>query len=442
MKIFFVENRHKTSLWEKIGEEYIKLGHEVHFIVQNHNFTPRNLNFKIHKLAYPKSNKEDVSPDNFQKYRKVILSNRGLNYFGIQYSGFIEYYGRLVNEVISKYIPDLVFGESTLFHELLIIDACKEQKILYLNPSSSRYPKNRFAFYLYDTLETYLGSNEVLPTEAATELGVSIGKRESLPDYMNVETQNISRLNKLIDKFRLTSAYFLGEKYNTPSPYNKLKINYITKKSLKLWDKLANQINTSDFNILYPLQMQPEANIDVWGFPYNNQLEIIQWIIDQLKEGQRLILKANPKSKYEISNELIDTIRLNPSKVTVLEHHTRMSDIWDDIDFVITVTGTISIECILDNKPIAMFGWGIQTEQKNCIQINFKSLLQSIISEINNNTYLKLNRKEKGQFINILLSNSYLGINGDGMHNRFVLLDPVNMKNIIDSYKSILKDVN
>ena len=75
MKILFVENRYKTFLWEQIGMEYIKLGHEVHFIVQNHNFTPKNLNFKIHKLPYPKSNRKNIRPEKIQRYKKVILRN-------------------------------------------------------------------------------------------------------------------------------------------------------------------------------------------------------------------------------------------------------------------------------------------------------------------------------------------------------------------------------
>lgn len=441
MKIFFVENRYKTSLWEKIGEEYVKLGHEVHFIVQNHRFTPKKSIFEIHKIAYPYSNKKDVSSENYERFKHIIQSNRGLNYFGIKHSGFIEYYGKLVNKIISMHKPDLVFGESTLFHELLVIDSCKENNILYLHPSSSRYPKNRFAFYKYDTLEPFMGSGETLPETEAETLAETIGKRQRLPDYMNVKIQKISNFTKVIDRLGLILNYYLGEKYNTPSPFTKLKKNYLTKQNIKNWDSLASKIDSSNFNILYPLQMQPEANIDVWGHPYNNQAKIVQWIITQLKDGQRLILKANPKSKYEISNELIEFVKLNPTKVTVLEHAVSMNDIWDDIDFVVTVTGTISIECILDNKPVAMFGWGIQTDQKNCMQINFETSLQLIINKILNRTYPTLNKKEKGGVVNSLLKTSYYGINGDGLHNKYYLALSANMESLVCSYKRILNHV-
>ena len=52
-----------------------------------------------------------------------------------------------ISNAIEKIKPDLVFGESTLFHELLVINACKSRGILYLHPSSCRYPTNRFSFY-------------------------------------------------------------------------------------------------------------------------------------------------------------------------------------------------------------------------------------------------------------------------------------------------------
>ena len=54
--------------------------------------------------------------------------------------------GRLkIKEILEEINPNIVYGESTAFHELLTILNCKRKDILYLNPSSCRYPKGRFS---------------------------------------------------------------------------------------------------------------------------------------------------------------------------------------------------------------------------------------------------------------------------------------------------------
>ena len=53
---------------------------------------------------------------------------------------------------------------------LLTIKICKEKNILFLHPTSCRYPSGRFSFYKYDTVQPYLGSNELLPLNNATNI--------------------------------------------------------------------------------------------------------------------------------------------------------------------------------------------------------------------------------------------------------------------------------
>jgi hypothetical protein len=62
----------------------------------------------------------------------------------------------------------------------------------------------------------------------------------------------------------------------------------------------VSQIDKNVFSILYPLHLQPEANIDVWGRPRRNQLESIQNIANNLKGSQILYIKPQPKIKIRI----------------------------------------------------------------------------------------------------------------------------------------------
>jgi hypothetical protein len=437
MKILFVENRYKTKLWEIIGREYEKLGHEIYWIVQNHMFKPSY--GKIVLLPYPSPLKQEkiYTPE----IKKIIAADRGLNYFGLKSDDFIFWYNNEIDLAINTIEPELVFGESTLFHELLVINACKKREILYLHPSSCRYPTNRFSFYKYDTLVPFGRSGDKMPIEEAKETAYAIGKRLKLPDYMNVKKQSLSKYQWIKDKVKLTTGYFLGERYNTPSPFMKRKITKYFASNIAKWDELGTDVNKLEdaFYILYPLQMQPESNIDVWGYPYNNQAEVVKWIVDHLKEGEKLILKPNPKSKYEISEALLGLISNNLEKVIVLKHSSRMEEIWSNINLVVTVTGTISIECIFDNKPVVMLGQGLQANQKNCIALNMNSDMRKVVEEIKLGTFPTLTDYEKVSFLNELVDTSFTGVNGDGLHNKAYLEDKLNMDAVIEAYKGILK---
>lgn len=438
MKILFVENRYKTALWEIIGKMYQDMGHEIHWIVQNPLFKP---SFgKINSLPFPrKFNFEKVYTE---PIKKIIQADRGINYFGIESDDFIFWYHREIEQLIEEIQPDLVFGESTLFHELLVIDACKRRDIKYLHPSSCRYPTSRFSFYLYDTLIPFGESGDQFLDEEAMLTVESIAKRKKLPDYMQVLKPNLGFKDKIQDKLKLSWGYLLGEKYNTPSPIRKIKINRHFKRNIAIWERNALSISDLDesFYVLYAMQMQPEANIDVWGYPYNDQAAVIEWIVDNLQEGEKLVIKPNPKSKYEISEKLLTVIETHREKILPLNHASKMDELWPFIDLVVTVTGTISIECIFDNKPVVMLGQGLQTGQKNCVQLNSTSSLAPTIQSIKENTFPKLTEQEKIDYLNQLMNTSFFGINGDGLHNGHYIKSE-NLVVLRALYKSVLNEI-
>ncbi|MFV8226341.1 hypothetical protein [Christiangramia aquimixticola] len=439
MRVLFVENRYKTALWEIIGHELEKEGHEVYFLVQNHMFKPSMENVKL--LPYPKklTKPKVYTPE----IKKIIQADRGLNYFGIKSDDFIFWYEDKIEAIIDEINPDLVFGESTLFHELLVIKSCKKRDIRYLHPSSCRYPKNRFSFYNYDTLTPFGFSNDKLSIEDAKETAHAIGKRLALPDYMNVSKTAISNFDFLKDKARLTLGYYLGEKYNTPSPLKKRKINSYYQKQIHEWEKFAVGVEDlkDQFYILYPMQMQPEANIDVWGYPNNDQAKVVARVLADLGENEKLVIKPNPKSKYEISSGLLKLVKENPGKIIALNHASNMKELWPYIDLVVTVTGTISIECIFDNKPVVMLGQGIQTSQDNCVYLDQNESIKPVINSVKKGSFPILSEDKKVDFLQELMATSFRGINGDGLHNKGYMEDEANLAFLKESFKKIILNV-
>ena len=438
MKILFVENRYKTGLWEVIAREYEKEGHEIHWMVQNHFFKPSFGNIVV--LPYPK--KVKLTKEYTPEIKKIIQGNRGINYFGIRSDDFIFWYEKEIENAVEKTQPDLVFGEPTLFHELLVINACKKRNILFLHPSTTRYPNNRFSFYLYDTQEPYKGSGDEMTIKKAFQTVEAIASRKALPDYMTVLRYKLTRLDWLKDKIRLSLAYYLGERYNTPSPFYKRKINAHYAQNVLKWEEFAvepSEIN-SDFHVLYAMQMQPEANIDVWGYPNNNQTEVIKRILKDLKGSEKLVIKPNPKSKYEISEDLLELVQSNPEQIIALNHSSKMTDVWTKIKAVVTITGTISIECIFDNMPLIMLGSALHTQQKNCYHLLAGDSMEPVFNQIQKGTFPKLTNEEKVTYLQQLMKTSFEGTNGDGLHNLHYIIDKKNLTNLLKGYKAMVNE--
>lgn len=410
MKIAFVENRYRTLFWDAVAGHLAHHGHEILFIVQNHSFRPTNGRAIV--LPYPHKT-ELANPG--EADLELIRSDRNINYFGHHSTGHYAYYRRLISDCLKKEQPQIVFGESTAFHELITIDCCKNLSIPYLQPSTCRFPVGRFSFYRYDTLEPFSGSGEELKNEDAATLIDKIIHRTIKPDYMKRRKQTLStRWARLKDLSQLTFSYLTGEHYNTPAPWVKTRIERQRRTQIRKWDDMAATRSkllekTGRFMLLYPMQMQPEANLDVWGRPFRNQLDTIQRIIQHVPEDVYVIVKPNPKSKYELTPELLNYIA-NEERIIPILHATPMGAVLPLADLVITATGTVAIECILSDTPILTLIKTLNNDMKNCPWLNSFEELAKWVEQIRNDNFPKTTLSEKIAFVNRLNRTSFRGI--------------------------------
>lgn len=434
MRILFIENRYKTYFFEAIAEQLSKTTIEACFLIQNKRFLPKG-NFKNYIIPYPKNINKDYSP--IQDIEVIIKSDRQQNHFNKNSKSYFYYYYEKIDRILDDLNPDFVFGEATAFHELLTINLCKKKKIIYLNPSSCRYPISRFSFYEYDTLKPYKGSGEVLGHKVALDTIKSIIDRTAKPDYM--KAISVSKSEKIRDKIRLVSSFVEGEKYNTPNPLTKIVLEKQKRKNIREWNNLSvvEVSNTDKFKILYPLQMQPEANIDVWGRSYRNQTALISQILESIEEDVVLYVKPNPKSKYELNAQLLDLIEQSKNCIA-LHHATKMNDVLDNIDLVLTVTGTVAIESILNNKPVVTMVNTLNNSVNNCKYIsNITEELPKVIGMVKNKTFPTISLEEKIDFINELNKSSYRGVISDPFNNPNCV-SRENIESITQAFKKVI----
>ena len=342
MRVVFLENRGKTAFWVKVARGLIERGQSVGWIVQNPVYAPPNETGDVVFLGFPKTAEMIDTP-----VPEALSTERGRQYFGAG-SRHYSFYARRVKEALDHLRPDAMIGEPTLMHELLTAAECRSRGIPYLHPTMTRYPGGRFNVLDGDTQNTVMGSAEVWPRDRLDELANAISEGCSLPSYMAKPTAMDARMRQLrraVGQLQITLGWLRGERFNTPSPARKLALQRMLKNNLQSWAAMARMPAAAGPVILYPLQMQPEANVDVWGRPYSDQVAFVKRLLAALPENGAVAVKANPKSKYEVSVEMLALARSNP-RVVLLPLDCPMTDAQAVTTGSVTVSGTVGLEAV------------------------------------------------------------------------------------------------
>ena len=218
---------------------------------------------------------------------------------------------------------------------------------------------------------------------------------------------------KLFNPFIMSFSWLIGERYNTPSPWRKMELEKQKKQNIKRWNIIADQkkqFQPKDaFAVLYPLQMQPEANIDVWGNKYRNQTKLIMDIHKQLQKGEILIVKANPKPKYELESELLNFIEQNEN-IYIPPIDWRMEQVLPLTNLIVTVSGTIAIEAPLMDKPVVTLTKTFMNNISSSFYLADLKMLKDYIKQIKKGGYKPATSEQKVRFINYLNEISYSGL--------------------------------
>tara|TARA_B110000879_G_C11177507_1_gene516764 strand:- start:2300 stop:3652 length:1353 start_codon:yes stop_codon:yes gene_type:complete len=446
MHILFVENRSLTLLLESIAEILVKDGHKVSWLVQNHLFKPSSRKdfYKIHIIPYPPkkmhtgSNKVKTENKTIN-FKEIIPADRGVNFFGNDSTHYSFYY-HAIESILDNNNFDLVFGETTLFHELITEYLCDKKNILYLHPVATRIPANRLQFFKGRTM-TSIGGDKVIPknTDVVAE-NKNLGSRNNVA-FMNeksIPKKSKHKFNLFLDRAKVVLGFFLGETYNTPGPIKK----FILERNLKLTK--INFLENIHFSkkdscryLLYPMQMQPETNIDIWSGRNSCQTSIINEISTKLcHTGFRLLVKFNPHSKYE----LLDSKLLELSgKVDFLPNNFSMDDALELSDAVISLTGSIILECISMQKPIFVIGNHEMSQLPGVNQLSSPGDIEKYIGDGLKN-YIIPSENDGIHYLNEVYENSYSA----------TWFDPINMSefntsknilNLLNAFRSVISVV-
>ncbi len=353
----FVENRYTTQVLERVARRLARQGHAVAWLVQNHRFAPRGWD-AVHHIPYPAGAPAALPPD----FAALARIDRGVRYFGSN-PGHYAYYASHIDAVLGAVRPDVVFGESTQFHELITVALCRRRGIEFLHPAATRIPHSRISFLRGDTLETFGGSGERLPDAEARAITQAVAGRRYTA-FTNATQASVAdsalrrRLRAAGDRATMVLSWLQGERYVTPSPWRKLALERERRDALARVDALAGttQLTPAGRYVLYPMQMQPETNIDVWGAPHHDQAAIIAQAAASLQgSGRSLVVKLNPTAKYELLEPgFLDALAL--PNVQVAPRSQPMAGLFAGAEALLTVTGSVLYESVFSGKPVFVLG--------------------------------------------------------------------------------------
>ena len=358
MKLLFVENRYATWLMEAVARKLCTDGHSIHWIVQNPTFKPRF--GKVYVIPFPCRGASLTGDGWTEVYRRVASSDRQVQYFGGGHSHYPHYVAHL-GSILDVVCPDVVFGESTQFYELLTVEWCRRRHIPYLFPVTIGYPPGRMCFLAYDTRTPIGGDGSRFSNAQGIELIDLINTRRRLPTYMDApRIGSIARhCRTASDRARVLVGWLKGERFATPSPMRKLAVEWRHRQARRLWDLAAvNRPSDGRPYVLYALQVQPECAIDVWGWPWRDQGKIIERAAKTLEpRGIVLVVKPNPRSKYEISTSLLEVLR-RQENVRPIAHCVSMREVFPQSIAVLGVTGSVLLEGVFAGKESFSVGAG------------------------------------------------------------------------------------
>jgi len=267
----------------------------------------------------------------------------------------------------------------------------------------------------------------------------AIAGHELRPDYMAVGLVPPSApLQGLTNRLKITWGYARGERFNTPSPFRKVRLERELRRRKQQWEQLASQAITDPkaFLLLYPMQLQPESSLDVWAQEFQDQVALLRTLHDCTPSDVQILVKPNPKSYYEMSNELLALVRAGKRFVPI-SHPRKMREMFGVCHAIVTINGTVALEATFAGKPVSTLVPMMANRANGCAHFSDPKMIADWIKNGRTNGFATSSESEKEELLQGLVASSYPGV----ISNPFLMpacLDTRNLDDVVSAFRRIL----
>jgi hypothetical protein len=427
-KILIISNFENTLFYHRLFNNYFDKKNIFWCVVNNKNYLfLRDFYFKENILYANKNfiNNQLYDSDSQEiKINEILYADRFLKK-DLKNLLYINNFSSIIKKFLIKKKIGIIFGEFTWAHELAASRIAKKVGILYFNIQSTRYPSNRFLFF----------SNE-----RQNEFFLRKKKEKKIVFFENANLYERYIIKKKREKYsfynKINKFYnlFFNDYYDKLDPcyISKLKrvINFIKKYYnciLYYSLKKKNFLNINKKYIIYFLQKQPEASIDVKGIYYSDHLKNIQNIWRVLPNNFQLIIKEHPNCIGDRSLSFYKSFLKLPN--IFLSDNKYENKLLKSAIATISVASTASLKTALLQIPSFTFAETFF----NCLDFSARISLD----EMRNckNFFELLNKKflnKKSNNINFYLENSFEGT---------IIPEKLNDKNNLNKIRKALIEV-
>ena len=337
---------------------------------------------------------------------------------------------------------DVIFGETTHAAEALAAELAPFLNVRHYHICQLTIPGNRFGFFegfsidRLTELSKFDESQKVNWLTHARELLNQKFKPFTFVFFTKVPKFKFNFITKFFKHLLNFNLFKNGDQTAItlfPIIINKLKriINYFLEKHfIKFYD-----MQVSNNYLLYLMQRQPEATIDLYGGYYSNQTELIKNISRACPSTHDIFIKLHPNGMGEFPFfELYKISKLN--RVKLIKYSEESLDLIKNCSCVITVSGTAGIEASILGKPVFLLS-DVYYERLNGVSRinNFNELRESIVEITTKNEQFEFIESDKE--LNYLYENSFEGIIGDPVTTVGVT-ENENISKVVKGVKTIL----
>ncbi|MCR4943548.1 MAG: capsular biosynthesis protein, partial [Clostridium sp.] len=184
----------------------------------------------------------------------------------------------------------------------------------------------------------------------------------------------------------------------------KIKIRHLNNFKNKYFDK----VEEGESFALYPLHFQPESSTSVNAMYFVNQYEVIKNVAFSMPIGMKLYVKDHPHAFGYFSLDFYKKIKRIPN-VKLIHCDENVNLLVNKMKFLVTLTGTMGYEALLQKKPILSFGKISYNVHPYCFNISRYEDIFDTIKKILKSNYDKFDEYNK-RLIYAYKNNVYNGI--------------------------------
>jgi len=382
IKICFIANFEKTAFFEAIADKILEQKkHEIYWIVVNKKqsnklmlkYGKKNICLINKKIEGQLINENLISKI---KLNEILYQDRSLNTNSIKHLQYLELSCSKIYQFLKENEIMYVYGEITWAHEIITYKICNlnyDLNCKFYSPSTVRFPLSHFLFFtnseqskffirknkaiskITNYSEDYLSLiKKIRPNKLYLSYDFILKKIRKIfhDDYF--DRHDPTRVNRLVRGINLLKKYVYL-----------LTSNFIIKNKLDFLEK--------EKYIIYFLQKQPEAAIDVKGAYYDDQLMNFKNLWRLIPSDFKIILKEHPNAIGDNS--------LSYYRQFTKYNNTLLVRDFDNFENVVSkafatfsVASTASIESAMLNVPSFTFVKCFFNEIKNSYRVSLEDI--------------------------------------------------------------------